>query len=156
MNPSDLQIFYAPKDRLRLTVIDRSYLSVKPTWIAPLSSPTRYLSLVESKGSEIALISDLEGIPETSLIALKQEIHRRYLAARVNEVTSVRSEFGVSYWSVNTDRGPRDFVTQSLQENAQWLTDTHLILLDVDGNRFEIPDVSALDRASRARVLQEV
>ena len=61
-------------------------------------------------------------------------------------------EYGATYCQVQSDRGERDFVTQSLQENALWLSPTHLLLLDVDGNRFEIPDVTALDARSRAYI----
>jgi len=43
-------------------------------------------------------------------------------------------------------------VTQNLQENALWFSDTHLLLLDVDGNRFEITDVAALDPRSRGYI----
>ena len=49
---------------------------------------------------------------------------------------------------VETDRGPREFVTQSVQENTLWFSANHLLLIDVDGNRFEIPDVEALDARS--------
>jgi hypothetical protein len=37
---------------------------------------------------------------------------------------------------------------QNVSENAQWLGDYRLLLVDVDGNRFEIPDLQALDRRS--------
>jgi hypothetical protein len=70
----------------------------------------------------------------------------RRSATRVLKATV---EFGATYWHIETDRGTRDFVTQNLQENAQWLSPTHLLLVDVDGNRFEIPDVHALDHRSR-------
>jgi hypothetical protein len=50
---------------------------------------------------------------------------------------------------VETERGTREFVTQSLQENAQWLSDRHLLLIDVDGNRFELTDTPRLDEQSR-------
>jgi hypothetical protein len=62
---------------------------------------------------------------------------------------SAKQEFGATYWSVDTDRGPRDFVTQNLQENAMWFSDVHLLLVDMDGNRFEIVDTTALDARSR-------
>ena len=76
----------------------------------------------------------------------------RYLTCRVQAVTHTRAEFGVTYWQVETDRGPRDFVVQSLSESCVWLSDTHLLLIDVDGNRFEIADRNALDEASRAQL----
>lgn len=155
MQATQYQLFYSPKDRLRLTVNgEKSYPTVKPVWASPLTYPNRYLSLLNAKGEEIAMLSGLEALDADSRSAVTEELSRRYLTARVESVESARSEFGVTYWHVQTDRGERDFVTQSLQENAQWLSERHLLLIDVDGNRFEIPDVSALAPTSRAIVEQ--
>jgi hypothetical protein len=82
--------------------------------------------------------------------AVQHELRLRYLTSNVQAVNNLRQEFDATYWSVATDRGPRDFVTQNLQENALWFSETHILLLDVDGNRFEIKDTSALDAHSRA------
>ena len=153
MNSSELRLFHQPKDRLRLTVADdRSYPTVKPVWASPLSHPGKFLALLDAKGNEIAMIEDPDSLPGESRQAVQLELRRRYLTATVASITDARVEFGATYWSVETDRGPRDFVTQSLQENAIWLSDTHLLLVDVDGNRFEILDVQALDEPSRAYV----
>lgn len=151
MDPATLRLFYYPKDRLRLTVAEeRSYPTVRPVWSAPLSHPDRYLALLDKKGNEIVLVTDPGALPSDSRAAVDAEMRRRYLTAVVGGITQARVEFGATYWNVETDRGPRDFVTQSLQENAQWLSSTHLLLIDVDGNRFEVPDVAALDERSRA------
>ena len=150
MTPDTLNLFYHPKDRLRLTVEgDRSYPTVKPAWAAPLSHPNKFLALLDGKGNEIVTLADPTTMPPASWEAAKQELERRYLTATVRRIRHAKQEFGATYWSVDTDRGHREFVTQNLQENALWLSDTHLLLLDVDGNRFELPDVSALDAASR-------
>lgn len=148
--PEELNLFYEPKDRLRMTVRDeRSYITVRPAWASPLSNPNRFLSLLDGKGDEILTIHEPKELPGSSLTAVKEELRRRYLTATVTVVELAKVEFGATYWHVDTDRGPRDFVTQSLQENAQWLSDDHLLLIDVDGNRFEIPSVAALDVKSR-------
>lgn len=150
MNPSELKLFYEPKDRLRLTVgNEKSYVTVKPVWSAPLSRPNTYLALLDGKGEEITMIPDPKTLSPESWEAVQTELHRRYLTAIVTTILHAKVEFGATYWSVETNRGPRDFVTQSLQENAIWLSAHHLLLLDVDGNRFEIPDVTALDARSR-------
>ncbi len=150
MQPSSLQIFYHPKDRLRLTVQeDRSYITVKPVWCAPLTRPGKHLALLNGKGEEIVSISDPDDLNDSSKAAAMEELHRRYLTATIHKITHAKSEFGAGYWHVITDRGERDFVTQSLQENAQWLGPNHLLLLDVDGNRFEILDTEDLDAKSR-------
>ena len=153
LNAKSINLFHEPKDRLRLTIDeDRSYPTVKPVWSAPLSHPGGYLALLDGKGDEIALVENPDDLPRESLEAVKLELHRRYLTATVTSITHAKVQFGATYWTVETDRGNRDFVTQQLQENAIWLSDTHLLLLDVDGNRFEIPDVAALDEKSRAYV----
>lgn len=151
MQASEMRLFHQPNDRLRLTVgEERSWMSVKPVWCAPLSRPGRYLALLDGKGEEIAVIEDPGSLPGESRSAVERELRARYLTGTVQSVNSARQEFGATYWHVETDRGPRDFVTQNLQENAQWLSDDHLLLVDVDGNRFEVPSVSALDARSRA------
>lgn len=150
MEPSALKLFFEPKDRLRLTVGEElSYHTVKPAWAAPLSRPNTYLALLDGKGKEIVTLPDPQALPPASLEAALTELRRRYLTATVTRVMHARQEFGAAYWTVETDRGTREFVTQNLQENAIWLSDVHLLLLDVDGNRFEITDTHALDPASR-------
>ena len=152
-DPQALKLFYEPKDRLRLTIDgDRSYHTVKPAWAAPLSRPGQYLALLDGKGNAIVTLPDPSVLPPESLVAAKEELRRRYLTATVRAIAHAKQEFGATYWSVQTDRGDRDFVTQNLQENAIWLSPTHLLLLDVDGNRFEITNTEALDAASRQYV----
>ena len=126
-----------------------SIVSVKPVWAAPLSKPRKFLALLNGKGEEIVTIPDPAALSPDSRDAVEEELRRRYLTPIILAIASARSEFGVTYWTVDTDRGTREFVTQSLQENAQWMGDGHLLLIDVDGNRFEIPDVSAMDERSR-------
>jgi hypothetical protein len=84
-----------------------------------------------------------------------EELTRRYLAAVVQRMHSVRTEAGVSYFDVQTNRGRREFIVQNAHESARWLGDQRLLLLDVDGNRFEVPDLGALDRRN-ARLLTQV
>lgn len=151
MEAMQLKLFYEPKDRLRLTVgEEKSYPTVKPAWSAPLSHPNKYLALLDGKGEEIVTVNDPKELPTDSLEAVQEELRRRYLTATVQKILHAKVEFGATYWTVETDRGERELVTQSLQENVQWLSPTHLLLIDVDGNRFELPDTHALDPTSRS------
>lgn len=150
-NTQTFRLFHSPKDRLRLTIgEEKSYVTVKPTWAAPLSHPKKYLSLLNGKGEEIITLTEPEKeLTGDSFAAVKEEIAKRYLTATVKSIISAKGEFGATYWHIESDRGERDFVTQSLQENAQWLSATHLLLIDVDGNRFEVPNTEDLDPHSR-------
>jgi hypothetical protein len=147
--PQPMRVFHNPKGRLCATVEgDRSHVGLKPVWASPLTHPNRYLALLNTKNEEVAMIVDPNDLGEECLGAVQIELSRRYLTATITKVQKANVEFGATYWHVETDRGKRDFVTQNLQENAQWLSPKHLLLLDVDGNRFEIPDVRALDARS--------
>lgn len=148
-----MNLFYQPEGRLRLTLEDRSYVTVKPAWASPLSYPGKHLSLLDGKGKEITMLAEPEReLSKENWALIQEELRRRYLNGVVLKVLQANTEFGATYWTVETDRGLKEFVTQSLQENAQWLGPAHLLLVDVDGNRFEIPDINALDEESRRRV----
>lgn len=148
-----LQFFFNPPGTLRLTVGEHhSYITVKLFQSAPLSKPGRFLSAQSGRNEEIVLIDRIEDLSPDSQTTAREEIHRRYLTATVKAITSVKTEFGVTYWHVVTDRGERDFVVQSLSESCVWLSDTHILLIDVDGNRFEIPDRYKLDTDSRTQL----
>ena len=149
MKPSELTLFHHPAERLRLSTADRSYVCVKPVWAAPLSRPGRFLSLLDEKGDEIVMVEDPAQLAAASRAALDEELRRRYLTAVVTRIVEARNEFGAQYWTFETDRGVREAVTQNLQDNAIFFSDTHVLLLDVDANRFEFPDTRQLDPRSR-------
>ena len=150
INPADLRLFYHPEGMARLTVDeDRSYLRVKLALAAPLSRPRKYVSLLNGKGEEIVLLPDLDALQPDSRQVAEVELQRRYLTSRIQRLVSLKQEFGVTYWEAETDRGTRDFVVRDLQENCVWLSESHLLLIDVDGSRFEIPDRRQLDEPSQ-------
>src|SRR3954471_21783253 len=142
----DLRLFYDETGRLRLTVgEERSYLTVKVYQAWPLSLPGRCISLQDGQGEEIVLVDRLDHFSTVSRPVIEEELRRRYLTSRVLRIVGIRTEFGVTYWDVVTDRGERDFVIQSLTESCVWLGEHHLLLVDPEGNRFEITDRRELD-----------
>ncbi len=156
VDPKAVRLLREPPWKLRLTIEgDRSYLKVKVVRAAPLSQPSRYVCFLDGKDEVVCMVDDLSDLEAGSRRITLEELDRRYLTSRVERIESIRSDFGVSYWDVQTDRGRREFVVQDVSENAQWLGERRLLLIDVDGNRFEIPDLDALDRRS-AKFLESV
>ena len=149
----DIILFRSPPWALRLTLRnERSYPRIKIVRAAPLSYTDRYISILDDKDVEICMIDDLSEVDADTRTLIEEELEKRYLTSIVKEVISIRAEYGTSYWEVETDRGNRDFVVQNVSENAQWPGARRLLLIDVDGNRFEIPDLDALDDRSRKLV----
>jgi hypothetical protein len=102
------------------------------------------------------MVDDPQTLPDEVRGILLAELDKRYLTARVLSVIKVSTEFGSTYWRVMTDRGEKDFITQSLQENAQWMGPRQLLLIDVHGNRFEIADTEKLDERSQQLLVATV
>lgn len=153
VEPEAIRLFREPPWVLRLTIeSDRSYIKVRVVCAAPLSQPDRYICLLDEKNEVICTVEDPIDLDAVSQRIVKEEIEQRYMTAVIKRVDSLRSEFGVSYWEVQTDRGDREFVVRNVSENAQWITDRRLLLLDVDGNRFEISNLEVLDKKSRGLI----
>jgi len=150
IQPASMRFFLEPESRLRLTV-DESYsvVEVVPAWAAPLTNPDRYLCFLNPKGEEVTMVESLNVLDESSRSAVEFAIAQRYLTSRIERILEARVEFGATYWTVQTNRGVREFVAQSLQENAQWMGENHLLLIDIDGNRFEILDTTVMDAQSQ-------
>ncbi len=150
-----IRLFRDPPWLLRLTLEgDRSYTRVKVVRAAPLSHPDHFIALLDARDEEICMIDALDDLDEETRSLVGEELDRRYLTSRIVRVLSVRNEFGTSYWTVDTHRGRREFVVQNVGENALWLGDHRLLLIDVDGNRFEVPRVDDLDKRSVALMEQ--
>ncbi len=141
----EIRVYRAPRNTVRMTVRDeRSYIRVRPVHAAPMAYPEQYISLLDIKNEEVAFIRDLNDVDEASRRVIEEELAHRYLKARIERVHNIQMEYGVTYWDVTTDRGKREFVIRG-HENTHWASDTRILLTDVDGNRFEIPDYTGLD-----------
>jgi uncharacterized protein DUF1854 len=148
--PERVKLFRDPKGNLRLTLEgDRSYLQVKVTRAFPLSHPQEWIGYADGKDKQIVIVEDLRKLGAESRQLTEAELRRRYFVPTVERVMEIRSEFGVVHWSVETDRGPREFVIRNLRENVQEIGDGRRLITDAEGNRFVLPHPDALDPASR-------
>jgi hypothetical protein len=91
------------------------------------------------------MVRDLTELDEASRQIVREELNRHYIPAMVQRIYSVQNELGASYFDVQTDRGRREFVVQNVQEGSRRIGERWFLLLDVDGNRFEIR-LDALDK----------
>jgi hypothetical protein len=64
----------------------------------------------------------------------------------------VKERYGFSYWKVQTDEGEVTFTLHDTFRSIVRASEFRVILMDVDGNRFDIPDVRELDRKSYKKI----
>jgi hypothetical protein len=126
--------------------------NVRVVRAAPLSHPTRYITFLNVKGRELCTVDRLEDLSPPQQQLVEEELAKYYLGNTIQRIHELESEFGIAYWDVETSRGRRDFVVQDVQSSITWLSPTRVLIVDVDGNRFEIADLRALDARSQSLV----
>jgi len=140
--------------RLDLDLGGTVYRNVVVTCAFPLSLPLRYLSVRDADNNEIGMIKDASELDGENQRMIAEALERRYLMPIIQRVLRVKERFGTLDWEVMTDRGPRIFTTRDLRENVVNPAPGRTLLADVDGNRYDVRDIYALDRASQAWLLR--
>ena len=65
----------------------------------------------------------------------------------IQRIVSIEEVHNATRWTVETDCGRRDFEVQD-RHNFRRVREGGLVIVDVEANRFRIPDLSALDEES--------
>lgn len=110
----------------------------------PFTDPEKFLSIREPDGKmrEIGMIRDLKDVDKDTQQMLLEQIDLRYFTPVIQKVNHIKEEYGYSYWDVVTDKGACRFTMRT--NSIVKLSDVRLLITDIDGNRFEVPDVMKL------------
>lgn len=112
----------------------------------PFSDPDHFISIrePEADGKEIGLIEDLNALPADMRAMLEEQMNLRYFTPKIRKVHSIKEEYGYAYWDVTTDRGACRFTVRMGGSNVYAIGPNRYLVNDIDGNRFEIPDLYKL------------
>lgn len=118
----------------------------------PFELEWEFISVMNEEQAEVGIIKSVslfEGVGEE---LLRTELRRRYYAPVIDKILSVKERYGFSYWRVHTAEGNVNFTLHDTYRSIIRASHNRGVLLDVNGNRFEIPDVQALDRKSYKKI----
>jgi len=142
---------------LRLVIDDdRCVLQAGVLRAFPLTEPRRYLSVCDGGGKEVGVLVELAALAAADRQLVEAELERRYLVPVIQRVIAIKERFGTVDWQVETDRGRCNFTTRNLRENVTRPVPGRVIMSDVDGNRYDVPDLDLLDSASRDALLKHL
>jgi hypothetical protein len=140
---------------LRLTIEDEGcWLRVSVVRIFPLSGPQRHLSVRDGANKEVGIIVDPDALKADNRRLVDEELDRRYLVPVVRRIVTVKERFGTVEWEVETDRGIGRFTMRNVRENVIQPSPDRYLFSDVEGNRYDIRNLSKLDAASQSFVLR--
>ncbi len=124
----------------------------------PVSDSTEFLSVRDATDEtipELGIIEDWSLLPPESRDAVAAELGLHYFVPVIMQVFEIKEELGFLYWTVQTDKGRKEFVMRnSVIHYAREVAPGHWLLIDVNEARYEIPDVAALDAHSQKLIQQ--
>lgn len=129
---------------------DRVILNATVRRAFPLSHPETYLSIQEGNGKEVAILRDPEGLDKESKRILAEDLDRRYFTPQILRIAQLKQEAGMWRFTVVTQRGDTEFFVRNWRDSAHEISPNRWQILSVDGQRFEIQDLSKLDARSQA------
>ncbi|HTE46269.1 MAG TPA: DUF1854 domain-containing protein [Gemmatimonadaceae bacterium] len=131
-----------------LVIIDDKPVAVRLRQCFPWSEPHRHLSLRDDDDREIALIDDPAHLDADSRRALDHALVVAGFVLDVVRVLAIDEEIEIRQWTVETRHGRRTFQTH-LDDWPRVLPAGGLLIRDVAGDLYRLPEAKDLDRTSR-------
>jgi len=141
--PADKKEEKKPEDEYFRVYLHRAF---------PFDDPGEYISVQNYDKKEVGLIKSTSEFDAETEKMLLRELDIKYYAPKILKIHSVKERFGFSYWTVTTDNGDMQFTLQDTYRSMMKVSVTRIIISDIDGNRYEIPNVEALDHKSYRKI----
>lgn len=131
---------------VKLEYAGKEYPRVAVHRCFPFSDPTHYISIrdTEGEGKEIGLIMDIKALKKETQQMLEEQMQLRYFSPKILHIHDIKEEYGYSYWNVTTDRGRCRFTVRMGGGSVYSIGQDRYLVNDLDGNRFEIPNLYKL------------
>ena len=112
----------------------------------PFTDPNSYISIRETdeKAKEIGMIEKLSDFDENTVKIIDEQLNIRYFTPKIIKINDIKDQYGFAYFDVVTDKGAAKFTIRNGGSAVVNLSETRLLISDIEGNRFEISDLSAL------------
>ena len=97
------------------------------------------------KEAEVGIIRKLSDFSSEQVEIVRAELNKRYFIPDILKVNEVKDEFGHTMWKTETTAGEREFTVTDMSSNVLNLGNNRIMLVDVYGNRYYIPDFTKTD-----------
>jgi hypothetical protein len=122
----------------------------------PLSADNTYIVVrvpeaEPDRSHELGVIVDCLELDEESRKAVEHELRAFYLVPTIQRIHSIREEFGFLYWSVDTDRGAKEFIMRdSIIGHVRQVGPGRWLIIDINQTRYEVHNFEQLDESSQS------
>lgn len=142
---------------LSLEYNSERYERVSLTRLIPYIDEDKYISVSynneENEWKEIGVIKDINELPESIRAVVTEFLSFKYyipIITKINKITD--NQMGYLFLEAETTAGEKKIAVNDWWHNFRMIQNKMLSVTDADGNRYCVPEVEKLDRASVKRL----
>ena len=122
----------------------------------PITGLDKYNSLLDSSGNEVAVIRNINDLMPESKAVVERCLTEYYMMPRITRFIRMSEKFKIWMWTAETDKGICTFEIRNHLTAIKPLYDGRVLIKDANDNRYEIPDVSKLDKKSIKMIMPKL
>ena len=149
LNPHECRFSKNNNGFLVLTLNGEEKGRVKLSRSYPFSKPNEYICVSDIEDKEIGILKDIEVLDSTSVELAKNELETRYFCPTITEIKSIKEKMGHFYFETKIGDKEKNFTVKNITRNIRFAGEDTLLIFDMDGNRFIMPEFSKTDLKSK-------
>lgn len=142
---------------LSLSYDGKEYEKVDLTRLVPFNDENKYISVSykneEDEWKEIGVINDLNELPTDMKNTADGYLRLKYYIPEIKKINRITdNQMGYLFLEAETTAGEKKIAVYDWWHNFRVIHGKMLAVTDSDGNRYSVPDVDKLDKASIKRL----
>jgi hypothetical protein len=153
----ELKFYTADGGFMGLKHKDTDYKHVVVRRIMPLEYPMEYISLADHENKEIGILRDVNALADDQRVLVETELDNRYYSPQVIDVLSVKDKLGYVYMEMKLKNKQgriydKSCAIKDVSRNIRTLPNNCVLIFDVDGNRYTIPQIKEMNKQSQKKL----
>ena len=151
-------IFYADEGGFAgLRYKGEDYKHIVLRRIMPIDQPMHYISVADQENKEIGILKSVADLADNQREIVERELDNRYYSPQVLDIKSVKDKLGYVYMEMRlrNKQGKeydKNCAVKDVSRNIRMLSSDSVIIFDVDGNRYVVPNLGELNKQSLRRL----
>lgn len=114
----------------------------------PFEMQDEYISVLDDDKKEIGMIRSVCDDFASQAELIYDELSKKYYTPVIKSISEMKDNYGFMQVKCDSDRGALSFGVRDIYRSIIKCGGGRVFIVDVDGNRYEIPSLDDLDRAS--------
>ena len=125
--------------------------------IMPIEHPNEYISIADHENKEIGILREVKTLPQEQRTIVETELENRYYSPQVIDVLSVKDKLGYVYMEMKLKNMQgriydKSCAIKDVSRNIRTLPNNSVLIFDVDGNRYTIPQIKEMNKQSQKKL----